>query len=279
MKVASDTATRDHQRLDIAGLLPITCTEHLYADRVRRSYTLYMAILTCTSYSCQVMAGTQAREPDRSRLTKQAVVDCALALGDAEGVEALTIRRIATELGVTPMALYWHFRNKEELLAALGDQIWSELDTDIDPAASWDQQLRGLLESLLHVLRAHPCASQLILEGEKQSNAALLASETTLGVLRQGGFDLEHAAEIARSALWTGLMLVMSEPGFHPAMTEAEKKEEQRKARVRLSLLPPDRYPCLVEAALPMSSGNTEFHYSFGVNLFIAGVTTMAARR
>jgi TetR/AcrR family transcriptional regulator, tetracycline repressor protein len=128
------------------------------------------------------------------------------------------------------------------------------------------------------VLRAHPCASQLILEGEKQSNAALLASETTLGVLRRGGFDLEHAAEIARSALWTGLMLVMSEPGFHPAMTEAEKKEEQRKARVRLSLLPPDRYPCLVEAALPMSSGNTEFHYSFGVDLFIAGVTTMAAR-
>jgi AcrR family transcriptional regulator len=225
------------------------------------------------------MAPAQAREADKTRLTKRAVVERALALGDAEGLEALTIRRLATELGVTPMALYWHFRNKEELLAGLGDQIWSELDTDIDPAASWDQQLRGLLESLLQVLRAHPCASQLILEGEKQSNAALLASETTLGVLRRGGFDLEHAAEIARSALWTGLMLVMSEPGFHPAMTEAEKKEEQRKARVRLSLLPPDRYPCLVEAALPMSSGNTEFHYSFGVDLFIAGVTTMAARR
>jgi TetR/AcrR family tetracycline transcriptional repressor len=224
------------------------------------------------------MAGTQAREADRTRLTKQAVVDCALALGDAEGVEALTIRRIATELGVTPMALYWHFRNKEELLAGLGDQIWSELDTDIDPAASWDQQLRGLLESLLQVLRVHPCASQLILDGEKQSGAALVASETTLDVLRRGGFDPDHAAEIARSALWTGLMLVMSDNTYHPAMTEAQKKEEQRKALVRLSLLPPDRYPCLVEAALPMSSGDTEFHYSFGVDLFIAGVTAMAAR-
>jgi TetR/AcrR family transcriptional regulator, tetracycline repressor protein len=223
------------------------------------------------------MAPAQAREADKTRLTKRAVVERALALGDAEGLEALTIRRLATELGVTPMALYWHFRNKEELLAGVGDQVWSELDTDIDPAASWDLQLRGLLESLLHVLRAHPCASQLILEGEKQSNAALLASETTLAVLRRGGFDVERSAEIARSALFTGLMLVMSESGIHPAMSPAEKAEEKRKQHLRLALLPPDQYPCVVAAALPMSGGDPEFHYSFGVDLFIAGVRALAA--
>jgi len=223
------------------------------------------------------MAPTPAREAEKARLTKQAVVERALALGDAEGLEALTIRRIATELGVTPMALYWHFRNKEELLAGVGEQIWSELDTDVDLSASWDQQLRGLLESLLHVLRAHPCASQLILEGEKQSNAAHTASETALAVLRRGGFDPERAAEITRNALYTGLMLVMSEPGSNPAMSPAQKAEEQRKAHVRLALLPPDRYPRLVEAALPMSTCDPEFHYKFGVDLFIAGVKALAA--
>jgi TetR/AcrR family transcriptional regulator, tetracycline repressor protein len=224
------------------------------------------------------MTATQAREADRTRLTKQVVVERALALGDAEGLDALTIRRLATELGVTPMALYWHFRNKEELLAALGDQVWSELDTDIDTAAPWHLQMRGLMESLLHVLRSHPCASQLILQGEKQSDAALVASETALEVLHRGGFDPEHAAAITRNALWTGLMLTMSEPGFHLAMTEAERAEEQRKIRVRLALLPPDRYPCLVEAAGPMSTSDPEFHYRFGVDLFIAGVQAMAAR-
>jgi TetR/AcrR family tetracycline transcriptional repressor len=225
------------------------------------------------------MAGTQAREADRTRLSKQVVVERALALGDAEGLEALTIRRLATELGVTPMALYWHFRNKEELLAALGDQVWNELDTDVDAAAPWHRQLRGLLESLLHVLRMHPCASQLILEGEKQSNAALVASETALAVLRRGGFDPDHAAEIARNALWTGLMLVMSDPAVKPALSDAERVEEQRKARVRLALLPPDRYPCLVEAAEPMTGGDPELHYSFGVDLFIAGVQALAPGR
>ena len=205
------------------------------------------------------------------------MVDSALALGDAEGIEALTIRRIATELGVTPMALYWHFRNKEELLAGLGDQIWSELDTDVDESAPWDSQLRGLLESLLHVLRSHPCASQLILEGEKQSDAALVASETALAVLRRGGFDPQHAAEISRSALFTALTLVMSDPDSKPAKDATHKAEEQRKQHVRLALLPPDRYPCLVEAALPMSSFEPELHYSFGVDLFVAAWLVLLA--
>jgi Transcriptional regulator len=95
------------------------------------------------------MANTRAREAERGRLTKQAVVQRALALADADGLDALTIRRLATELGVTPMALYWHFRNKEELLAGLADRVWSELDTDVDAAEPWHRQLRGLLESLL----------------------------------------------------------------------------------------------------------------------------------
>ena len=80
--------------------------------------------MPCTAYSCQVMEATKAPEAERTRLSKEVVVERGLALADAEGLDALTIRRLATELGVTPMALYWHFRNKEELLAALGDQVW-----------------------------------------------------------------------------------------------------------------------------------------------------------
>jgi len=220
----------------------------------------------------------RAPEAERTRLSKQVVVERGLALADAEGLDALTIRRLAAELGVTPMALYWHFRNKEELLAALGDQVWRELDTDVDPAVPWYVQMRGLLESLLHVLRSHPSASQVILEGEKQSDAALVAMETALAVLRRGGFDPEHAAEITRNALWTALTLVMSE-GFKPGLTDAERAEQQRLARVRLALLPPDRFPRLVEAAEPMSSCEPDIHYKLGVDLFVAGVRAMAPER
>ena len=221
-------------------------------------------------------AGTQP-DAQRARLSKAAVVGRAIALADAEGLDALTIRRLAQELGVTPMALYWHFRNKEELLTGLADQFWSEIDTDVDEAAPWTAQLRALLESLVGVLRTHPSASQLLVAGEKQAPAALEATEVTLEVLRRGGFDPRHASMVARTALWTGLMLAMSEPGYGPSLSEAERAEHQRRSRIRLAMLPPDRYPCLVEAAEPMTAcDDPDVHYTFGIDLFIRGVQAMA---
>jgi TetR/AcrR family tetracycline transcriptional repressor len=222
---------------------------------------------------------TTRNPPAAPRLSKAAVVERALALADELGLEALTIRRLAQELGVTPMALYWHFRSKEELLAGLGDRVWAEIDVDVDVAADWPAQLRGLLESLVQMLRAHPSASQLLLAGEKMhGDAAIMATETALAVLRRGGFSPEQASEIARSAMWTGLTLVMSEPGFDPAGTPEERTELMRQSRIRLAMLPPDRFPCVVEAAGPLTAcDDPDFHYQFGIDLFIAGVVTVAA--
>jgi len=228
------------------------------------------------------MAQTQAGDGDldRPRLSKEAVVDQALAIADADGLEALTIRRLANQLGVTPMAFYWHFRNKEALFAGLAERIWGEIDADIDPAADWSQQLRGVMESLVRVLRTHRCASQVLASSEKLNNdAALRVTETTLEVLHGAGFDPAAASEIARSGLWTGLMLVMSTPGFDTSVTEDDLAEMQRRHQVRLALLPPARYPRMVEAAGPMTNCGAdyqEFHDRFGIDLFIAGVQAKA---
>ena len=228
------------------------------------------------------MARTEATDAERTRLSKAVVIDRALAIGDAEGLDAVTIRRVANELGVTPMALYWHFRAKDELLAGLADRVWSEIDTNVGSAGDWPRQLRRMVESLVRVLRAHPCASQLLASTEKlHGDAALRVTETALEMLRRGGFDAVQASEIARSALWTGLMLVMSAPGFDPALDDADRAELMRRSQVRLALLPPDRYPRLVEAAAPMTACAVEdqdFHYTFGIDLFIAGVREMAVR-
>jgi TetR/AcrR family transcriptional regulator, tetracycline repressor protein len=220
----------------------------------------------------------KTHETTRPRLSKAAVIERGLAIGDTEGLEAITIRRLAADLGVTPMALYWHFRNKDELLVGLADSIWAEIDADVDPAADWSGQLRGLLESLVHVLRTHPCASQLLMEGEKRaSEAALRAQETALEVLHRGGFDPVSAASIARNALFTGIMLAMSEPGSKPGMSDDERAEYMRQSRVRLALLPPDKFPRIVEAAVPLTAcDDPDFHYCLGIDTFIAGVQALA---
>ncbi len=223
------------------------------------------------------MAPAKTAEAERTRLSRSAVVDRALQLADSEGIDALTIRRLATELGVTPMALYWHFRSKDELIAGLADRIWGEINSDVDPAAAWPRQLRSLLESLIDVLCAHSSASALLIGNKMFGESSWRVTEVALEVLRSAGFDALHASEIARSALWTALMLVMSQPGFE-YMTQDERAEHMRRKQIELASLPPQRYPRLVEAAVPMTTCDDDpvFHYQFGVDLFIAGVQAMA---
>jgi len=223
------------------------------------------------------MAPTKTQEAERTRLSRSAVVDRALTLADRDGLDALTIRRLATELGVTPMALYWHFRSKEELIAGMADRVWGEIRTDVDEASHWSDQLRMMLESLIHVLRSRSSASALLVSSEKLGPSHWAATEKALEILRGAGFGPEHASEIAKSALWTGLTLVMSEPGYDAGLTQQERTEMMRRKQVELASLPPARYPRLVEAAVPLTScDNTEFHYRFGVDLFIAGVRALA---
>jgi TetR/AcrR family tetracycline transcriptional repressor len=213
-------------------------------------------------------AKTAAEEPDRPRLSKSAVVGRALELADQGGVDSLTIRRLATELGVTPMALYWHFRSKDEV------------DLAADQSAPWPDQLRAIMESLVGVLRAHPSGAQLVLMHEKEGEGPMRAAEITLGLLRGAGFDPEQASEITRAGMWTALSLVMSEPGFEPdvkaSLTDAERVEHQRRKQVKIALLPADKYPRLVECAVPFTTVNPDFHYRFGIDLFIAGVEALA---
>jgi TetR/AcrR family transcriptional regulator, tetracycline repressor protein len=227
-----------------------------------------------------VTAGSAGDDGERPRLSKTAVIERALQLADADGLDALTIRKLATTLGVTPMALYWHFRSKEELLDALAYQVWSEIDVNVDGVTPWSAQLRRMLESLVRVLRTHPSGSQLLIDHKMQNTASLRATEVALGILRGAGFDAKHASAIASGTLWAGITLVLSEPGFEPGMSEAERDERQRKALITFASQSPVDFPRLVECATAMTAtDDPEFHYLLGVDMFIAGVEALAARQ
>jgi AcrR family transcriptional regulator len=190
------------------------------------------------------------------------------------------MRKLATALGVTPMALYWHFRSKDDLFQGLGERLWSEIDLTVDRGDPWTEQIRRLLESLLKVLRAHPAAPQLMLQTAKlNAPAQLNATELTLDILRTAGLSPEDASMAARSTLWTGITLVMSEPGIE-SLDDDERTEVQRKKQVGLATQSPLKFPRLVECALPMTAcDNPEDHYKFGVDLFIGGLAAIAAAR
>jgi AcrR family transcriptional regulator len=207
------------------------------------------------------------------------VIEAALALADEEGLEAVTIRRLAEGLGVTPMALYWHVRNKDELLDGITARIFEAVDPAVDASATWQEQLRALLGSMLDALRAHPAAAILLATRTVSSEGSLRATDVMLDILGRGGFSPAEATQIARHALSTLVNLVGAEPGVVAREESEELAAARRRARRFLESLPPERYPRLVEAAAPLSEGvDPVVYFSFGLDLLLAGIEAMATR-
>jgi AcrR family transcriptional regulator len=206
------------------------------------------------------------------------VVEQALALAEAEGLEAVTIRRLAQDLGVTPMALYWHFRSKDELLDAMADRLLAAMDLTVDEAAPWQEQFRTLMNSLGAVLRAHPAAALLVATRTMLSESSLRATEVALEILKRAGFSPREATQIVRHALATITNLVAGGTRFTSPADTAGLLEAQRRARVVLEALPPERYPRIIEAAAPLSTcDDPDAYYAFGLDLLLAGIEAMAA--
>lgn len=204
----------------------------------------------------------------------------ALALADADGPDALTIRRLADQLGVTPMAIYWHFKNKDELLGALADHVMSEVRPDREPDAPWDEQLRSMVEALLRVIRQHPSGPAVLFGAEKHMVPGFQrATDAVLGLLRTAGFTLTEGYQVASYLLHNCIALVEHEPGRMPGMSPEEVAECLRRDRLTLQALSSAEYPNVVEYASDPHPMTLEQHYTFGVDLMMGGIRALAATR
>jgi TetR/AcrR family tetracycline transcriptional repressor len=222
------------------------------------------------------MSPTRTDAADRQRLSRDVILDRALAVADAEGIDAVSVRRLARELGVTPMALYWHFDDKNALLHALGDRLLGGLDLTLDERVPWLQQLRAIVVSLTAVLRAHPSAAALIGSlPDTASENALRAIEAALDILRRAGFSPEEAAHITRQIVRTTTSMVIAEPD---AIANPDKPGGGSEAVLRA--LPPERFPRVIEAAGPLSAPqDPESFYDLVIELILAGIESSAAKR
>lgn len=209
----------------------------------------------------------------RDSLDRAAVAERALALADAEGLDTLTIRRLAQDLGVTPMALYWHFSNKDELLDALAEHLFTDVRLPEAGGADWAAELRGALAALVASLRAHPNVAPLTQARVLRSRAGLAVAERALRLLSSAGFSAEQAAQIGGYLLSSAVTLVTAEPGSgHGPVSEA-RDDAVRSERATLLTLPPLEYPHIIASADPLTfCRNDEEYFSLGLDLLIAGV-------
>ncbi len=219
-----------------------------------------------------------ADRPSKADLSRDAIVERALTVMDTDGPDAVTIRRIAQEFGVTPMALYWHVANKDELLAAMGDALLAGL-TPPPATGSWSTQLRGVVEALVAHLSRHPAAAELVFPRILVAEPGLRLTEFTLALLEDAGFTRDQAADLARMGLQTAMMLVTQMPGAESQSARDQRDAVLAEKRGHVERLPEDLYPHVRAAAEPLTNCDDEAaYYSFGIDLYLEGAQALLRR-
>lgn len=136
------------------------------------------------------MAGN-ARTAARPAVTRERAVRAAVELADADGIASLSMRKLAGQLGVEAMSLYYHVRNKDELLDGMIEQVYSEI---VVPGIgdNWKDAMRLRAESTREVLGRHPWAISMI--DERTTVAGMTQLNAVIGTLRHAGFSVALAA-------------------------------------------------------------------------------------
>ena len=184
------------------------------------------------------------RDQRRQRLSRERVVDAALAIADADGLGALTIRSLATELGVKPMSVYYHVAGKDDILAALIDIVFGEIELPV-PGRDWRPEMERRADSARAVLARHRWAIGLLESRPDPGPANLRHHDTVLATLRAAGFSPEltaHAYALIDSYVYGFALQEAALPfdGPDTVTTVAVPMMEQ---------FPDGEYPHLVELA------------------------------
>jgi AcrR family transcriptional regulator len=128
----------------------------------------------------------------RAQLTRERVVAAAIGLADSDGIDSISMRKLAQELDVEAMSLYTHVRNKDDLLDGMVDAVIGEIPTGAN-AADWKASLRQMVLAARGIVLTHPWAPRLIESRTTPGSATLRYINTVLGVLREGGFTIAQA--------------------------------------------------------------------------------------
>nr|WP_279672422.1 TetR/AcrR family transcriptional regulator [Flexivirga meconopsidis] len=214
----------------------------------------------------------------RKPLSRDTIVAKALEILDAEGIEGVSMRRIAAELGTGPASLYAYVADKDELLAAVNELALSELAMpNLDQP--WQDVVREWAQSTYDLFRRHRDLARLSFADIPTGARALDISEAILRSLIEGGVEVQDAAWlIDRMVLYVGADAVegylLQERFGATDAAAAEVAGRQWIADVKeyFAALPPDRYPMITSHLAPMMSGGGDARFEFGMELLIAGI-------
>ena len=205
----------------------------------------------------------------RKPLSRARVLQAAVGLADEAGLQAFSMRWLAQELGVVPMALYKHVANKEELLDGMVDIVFSEIELPSGDL-EWRSAMQRRAISTREALQRHSWAIGMM-ESRHPGPANLRNHDAVMGCLRKAGFSFEMAvhAYSVQDAYIYGFALQEKDLGFKTP--ESAGEAAQRRAETIGAL---ENYPYLVEIAtkLPDSGYDNAIEFAWGLDLILDGL-------
>jgi AcrR family transcriptional regulator len=218
--------------------------------------------------------------PAKAPLSADAVVEAALAILKSDGLEAVTMRRVAAALDTGAASLYVYVSGREGLLRAMLDRVVATIELEVPHPTRWRAQLHSLLQRMHQALIAHPGIAQMALADSPTTEAVLLLTENLLGLLLAGGLDPQDAA-------WSCDVFVLvvtatareDEVRRPPGRGRSERRKQVDGIYDTFAGLPPDRFPLLATYATQMVAGDGDERFRFAVDVVIDGVMARSGRR
>ncbi|WP_161883677.1 TetR/AcrR family transcriptional regulator [Deinococcus alpinitundrae] len=204
---------------------------------------------------------------DQPLLTPDRIIATALGMIDQDGIDALSTRRLATELGVSSKAVYHYYATKDDLLHAVYLAILDELEQPADPSAPWEEQLRHSAKSLRRLAFRHPSFLTGFLQYLEHAPRELEALDAFYTLLRQAG--------VPDPLVWqTGQFLLTFLTGFLRAEREGAFTREEYEVEVGAVRRYPKRYH--TTPYLPAPQEGSDAHFDLALDLIIRGLQASA---
>ncbi|KIS28916.1 TetR family transcriptional regulator [Arthrobacter sp. SPG23] len=218
----------------------------------------------------------QAEATRRVPLNRDRVLTAAVVLADEAGIESLSMRRLAQELGVVPMALYKHVANKEELLDGMVDVLVAEIDPPVSDAG-WKNAVRLRVLSARRSLLRHPWARQVLESRSARTPAVLGYMDSFIGMFLAGGFSVDlthHVMHALGSRMWgftqelfddsAGAAPVEPAPEIQAAMLQEMAKRYPNILRVAMAAEHDD-------GSVVSQGCDDQFEFEFALDLLLDG--------
>lgn len=207
-------------------------------------------------------ATSKPRRGRPPRLSRERIVEAALALVDRGGIDGLTMRALARELGVDPMAVYRHVRDKDDLLGAMCDQLLVELPP-IDPEGPWESQVRGLAAEIRDRFAARPALLPALMSAPVTPMSLVLASDAVTLLVRAGLTPQDAAA-----AFGAVFSYVLGFAVIEAAIPPPADRDALRAAAVEH--LGVEAAPPHLDAAIDLMNSSGDFEA--GIDLLLDGI-------